>query len=348
MHYNAGVSDPIIDSARLSAMHWPTVDPFLFCAHHLDDYPAGNERLGPRASLAGRHLGQDFEGKDGWRMYHGSVVPGFPQHPHRGFETISIMRRGMLDHSDSLGAKARFGEGDVQWMTAGRGIVHSEMFPLLDSKAQNPAELFQIWLNLPKKNKLAEPAFAMFWNETIPNVVIGTGPKATVRVIAGELSGERAPAPPPASWASNDESDVAVFFIELEAGAKLKLPPARSAETLRTLYFHRGERLRIASRAFDEPHVVIVQSDRAIELEASGSGASVLVLQGRPLREPVAHHGPFVMNTADEIREAIRAYTETRFGGWPWESDDPVHGPEPRRFAVHPDGHLDEPDSDRS
>ena len=113
---------------------WPTIDPFLFCVHHDDAYPAGNPQFGPAASLVGRSLGQDFEGTDGWRMYHGQVVPGFPQHPHRGFETITYVRRGLIDHSDSLGAAARFGRGDVQWMTAGRGVVHSEMFPLLDSE----------------------------------------------------------------------------------------------------------------------------------------------------------------------------------------------------------------------
>jgi redox-sensitive bicupin YhaK (pirin superfamily) len=94
--------------------------------------PQGNAQFGPDASLAGRDIGSDFEGKDGWRMYHGDVVPGFPQHPHRGFETVTIVRAGYIDHSDSLGAAARFGMGDVQWLTAGAGVVHSEMFPLLD------------------------------------------------------------------------------------------------------------------------------------------------------------------------------------------------------------------------
>ncbi|HEY6458978.1 MAG TPA: pirin family protein, partial [Polyangiaceae bacterium] len=107
---------------------WATVDPFLFCAYHDDAYPAGNEALGPAASLAGREMGQDFAGKDGWRMYHGTTVPGFPQHPHRGFETVTIVRRGLIDHSDSLGAAARFGGGDAQWLTAGRGVSHAEMF----------------------------------------------------------------------------------------------------------------------------------------------------------------------------------------------------------------------------
>jgi len=128
---------------------WETVDPFLFCVYHDDAYPRANAQMGPEASLAGRDIGQDFSRKDGWSMYHGETVPGFPSHPHRGFETVTIVRKGLIDHSDSLGATARFGGGDVQWLTAGKGIVHSEMFPLLDAGAPNPLELFQIWLNLP-------------------------------------------------------------------------------------------------------------------------------------------------------------------------------------------------------
>jgi redox-sensitive bicupin YhaK (pirin superfamily) len=139
------VADPLVlETLPLTSSPWPTIDPFLFCVHHDDTYPAGNGRFGPDASLTGRELGADFAGVDGWRMYHGLEVPGFPQHPHRGFETVTYVRRGLIDHSDSLGAAARFGRGDTQWLTAGRGIVHSEMFPLLDDDAPNPLELFQI------------------------------------------------------------------------------------------------------------------------------------------------------------------------------------------------------------
>ena len=103
-------------------------------------------------------------------MYHGSDVPGFPQHPHRGFETVTFVRRGLIDHSDSLGATARFGRGDTQWLTAGGGIVHSEMFPLVDTVEPNPTELFQIWLNLPAADKMVEPYFTMLWADDIPVV----------------------------------------------------------------------------------------------------------------------------------------------------------------------------------
>ena len=130
------MGDSVIQTVPLGPQ-WATVDPFLFCVHHLDIYPAGNEQLGPDASLAGRDIGMDFAGIDGWRMYHGATVPGFPQHPHRGFETVTFVRRGFVDHSDSLGATARFGRGDVQWLTAGKGIVHCEMFPLLDREGEN-------------------------------------------------------------------------------------------------------------------------------------------------------------------------------------------------------------------
>ena len=151
---------------------WDTTDPFLLCVHHDDAYPRGNAQLGPNASLAGRDIGQDFAGKDGWRMYHGRTVPGFPSHPHRGFETVTIVRKGLIDHADSLGAAARFGNGDVQWLTAGRGVVHSEMFPLLRADQPNPLELFQIWLNLPAAGKMAAPHFTMFWSEDIPRHVV--------------------------------------------------------------------------------------------------------------------------------------------------------------------------------
>ena len=182
---------------------WQTIDPFLFCVHHLDHYPQGNASMGPAASLAGRNLGQDFAGKDGWSMYHGMTIPGFPAHPHRGFETVTIVRQGHIDHSDSLGATARFGPGDVQWLTAGEGIVHCEMFPLRHTDQANTAELFQIWLNLPASHKMVKPHFTMLWGEQIQDVhhVDAQGLATDIRVVAGSLDQAQGLAPPPDSWA---------------------------------------------------------------------------------------------------------------------------------------------------
>ena len=158
----------ILEAFRLGSPPWPTIDPFLFCVHHNDQYPAGNDDMSPKASLYGRNIGSDFSGKDGWSMYHGDSVPGFPRHPHRGFETVTVARQGYIDHSDSLGATARFGNGDCQWMTAGAGVVHCEMFPLVNKDKGNPTELFQIWLNLPQKEKMVPAYFTMLWKESIP------------------------------------------------------------------------------------------------------------------------------------------------------------------------------------
>jgi redox-sensitive bicupin YhaK (pirin superfamily) len=199
----APVEDLVLGAEPLG-FQWKTRDPFLFCVHHDDKYPAGNAELGPAASLAGRELGSDFAGKDGWRMYHGEVVPGFPSHPHRGFETVTIVRRGLIDHSDSLGAAARYGQGDVQWLTAGKGIVHAEMFPLLDQGSPNPLELFQIWLNLPKDDKFVEPHFKMFWSHAIPRRTERDreGRTTELTVIGGSYRDSRAPHAPKATWPS--------------------------------------------------------------------------------------------------------------------------------------------------
>jgi quercetin 2,3-dioxygenase len=324
---------------------WETADPFLFCVHHDDAYPAGNERFGPAASLAGRNIGQDFAGKDGFRMYHGSVVPGFPQHPHRGFETVTIVRRGYIDHSDSLGATARFGAGDVQWLTAGEGIVHCEMFPLLDRAKPNPLELFQIWLNLPGEDKMVAPHFTMLWSQDIPRRVFTdeAGRKAEITVVAGQLADARAPSPPPRSWAARADTDVAIWSIRLDPGAIWTLPAAHP-ETVRTLYFFRGPSLRIAGETIGSHAAVTIRSDVDARLEAGEAECEILVLQGRPIGEPVVQYGPFVMNTRAEVQRAISDYQRTRFGGWPWPSDDPVHGKDAGRFARHADGREERKD----
>jgi len=316
---------------------WQTVDPFLFCVHHDDAYPAGNDELGPAASLAGRELGQDFAGKDGWRMYHGDRVPGFPGHPHRGFETVTIVRRGLIDHADSLGAAARFGRGDVQWLTAGKGIVHSEMFPLLDRARPNPLELFQIWLNLPRADKMVEPHFSMLWDASIPRHV-ATGVEVTV--VAGGFGDVVAPPPPPHSWAARSEADVAIWSIRLQPGATWTLPLAR-AGTNRTLYWFRGGALTVGGRALAGHCGVALRPDVATPVAAGDDAVELLVLQGRPIGEPVVQHGPFVMNSRAEIQQAFVDFQRTRFGGWPWPDEAPVHGRDEGRFARHADGRVE-------
>ena len=332
-------TDPILQTVPLG-FQWPTIDPFLFCVHHDDRYPAGNGSFGPAASLEGRDLGQDFEGKDGWRMYHGQDVPGFPAHPHRGFETVTYVRKGLIDHSDSLGAVARFGRGDVQWVTAGQGISHSEMFPLLDEDGPNPLELFQIWLNLPSADKLVDAHFTMLWDDAIPRhtVTDADGRTVVVTVVAGTLAGLTPPPPPPRSYASRPEAEVAIWNLRMDPGASFELPAATADGVIRTLYLYEGDGVRIASHDLPASTAAVLRTDRPVLLTAGDTPVEALVLQGRPIGEPVAQYGPFVMNTRAEIEQAFEDYRRTEFGGWPWPADGPVHGTDPARFARHADG----------
>ena len=337
------MSDSVLQTVPLG-MPWQTADPFLFCVHHLDRYPAANEHMGPVASLAVRDIGMDFSGADGWSMYHGSIVPGFPQHPHRGFETVTFVRQGLVDHSDSLGATARFGRGDVQWLTAGSGIVHCEMFPLLDRTGPNTTELFQIWLNLPADDKMVDPYFTMQWRGDIPRLALtdDDGHRGEVTVIAGTIDGIRPLAAPPDSYASRTDSDLAIWHVVLEPSARWEVPPASSADTTRTLYVFEGS-ISVAGHTVDAPTGVIVRPLEVVTVAAGPEGAEVLVLQGRPIGEPVAQYGPFVMNDRAGIEQALVDYQTTGFGGWPWPTDDPVHPRVARRFARHADGRLQEP-----
>ena len=322
---------------------WQTIDPFLFCVHHNDAYPRGNAAMGPAAPLSGRNLGQDFSGKDGWSMYHGQTIPGFPSHPHRGFETVTITRQGLIDHSDSLGATARFGGGDVQWLTAGKGVVHCEMFPLLNTDQPNPAELFQIWLNLPARNKMVQPHFTMFWREDIARVLArdAAGRTTEVACVAGSLGDAKGLPPPPDSWASHSESDLAIWTLKMEPGARWTLPAATGQGTRRMLYFFAGTALTIDGQAVPPSSAVEVAADQDVELVNGEAVTELLVLQGRPIGEPVAQYGPFVMNTQAEIHQAFADYRATEFGGWPWGASDPVHPREQGRFARHADGRVE-------
>ncbi len=317
---------------------WQTQDPFLFCVYHLDYYPKGNGEMGPDSELLrGRSIGNDFTIKDGWRMYHGNTIPGFPYHPHRGFETITIVNKGYCDHSDSLGAAGRFGEGDVQWMTAGRGVQHSEMFPLLNEETENTLELFQIWINLPKKDKFVAPHFKMLWHEEIP-IVNENG--ATVKVISGNYKNTKAPGPAPNSWASDNDNEVAIWNVHIEENQEFELPKA-SSEINRTVYFYEGDSITIDGKKILPNYGIQLDAESNVIIKAGSKKASLLLLQGQPISEPVAQQGPFVMNTQEELRQAFEEYRLTQFGGWPWPFPDNVHEKEMGRFAKYPDGELE-------
>ncbi len=318
---------------------WPTQEPFLFCAHHYDHYPAGNAQLGLNPThFFGRNMGSDFDVKDGFRIYHGEEIPGFPVHPHRGFETITIVRKGFADHADSLGSTGRYGEGDVQWMTAGSGVQHSEMFPLLHMDKENTLELFQIWLNLPKKNKMVQPDFKMLWANTLP-LVNSNGAKVTI--VSGEYGDHKFYQAPQNSWASDPANQVNILLVKLEPGGTFSYPARKNVN--RSLYFFEGEGVTLDGQKVLGKNALFMDPNTALSVEAA-SECEFLILEARPIGEPVVQHGPFVMNSQEEILQTIRDYRQTQFGGWKWQRHDMIHGPGTQRFAKYPDGRIEKPD----
>jgi redox-sensitive bicupin YhaK (pirin superfamily) len=185
----------------------------------------------------------------------------------------------------------------------------------------------------------------MLWGEDIPTVVAvdDEGRSTEVTVIAGSLGSAVPLAPPPSSWASRPDADVAIWHLRFDAGAAWELPPARPG-TARVLYVFEGDRLVVGDEAVSASTAAVVDASQPVPVRAGAEGpVEVLVLQGRPIGEPVAQQGPFVMNTEAELRQAFNDYRRTGFGGWPWPADDPHHGPDADRFARHADGRVEEP-----
>jgi redox-sensitive bicupin YhaK (pirin superfamily) len=252
-----------------------------------------------------------------------------------------------VDHTDSLGLTARYGAGDTQWMTAGAGIQHCEMFPLLHKQRGNPLDLFQIWINLPAVSKMCPPAFAMHWAESSPSALALCG-GVKVRLVAGTLEGRQASPPPPNSWAAQPEHDVMIAVLSVPAGATVTVPPAQKAAATRVLYAVGGSVVKVGDageEALKKGFCAKVQAAVPLTLTAADVDAEVLLLQGVPIGEPVAQHGPFVMNTAEEISQAFADFRRTRFGGWTWPREDFAHGRDTPRHCVHPDGRKEMPGS---
>jgi len=231
----------------------------------------------------------------------GDYIAGFPAHPHRGFETISYMIAGRMRHKDSAGHEGLITDGGVQWMTAGRGVVHSEMPEQNDGLMEG----FQLWLNLPAKDKMCAP-----WYRDIPNQQIArfmTDAGATVQVIAGRSHG--------VEGAVQREGTEPIYLdIELSAGARFEqhLPPGHNA----FLYVFRGE-VTVEGCAVPRARMAILASPpdaEGVRIEAAAA-SRVLLIAGRPLGEPIAQHGPFVMNTQAELQQAVEDFRAGRFTG---------------------------------
>ncbi|MGC1458734.1 MAG: pirin family protein [Steroidobacteraceae bacterium] len=231
----------------------------------------------------------------------GDYIAGFPAHPHRGFETVTYMLDGRMRHQDNHGHEGVLVPGAVQWMTAGRGIVHSEM----PEQQQGRMRGFQLWLNLPAHAKMMEPAYQEFGPERIPLASPTRG--VHVKVIAGRVGAVSGPVVQPAT-------DPIYLDVELDPQASLvhALPAGHSA----FVYVFEGE-LSVGSGAGAQrlaQHTLGVLGEGAeVRLQAGALAARAILVAGRPLREPVARSGPFVMNTQDELRQAFEDYRNGRF-----------------------------------
>lgn len=306
-------------------------DPWVARFHHIDNYPAGDGEQGVKEEdLLDHEIGEDIDESLPFRMYYGDRIPGFPVHSHRGFETITVVLDGVVDHHDSHGNHGRYKKGDVQWMTAGSGIRHTELFPLVNDYEDNRTELFQIWLSLPSWNKLVDCDYKMLWREEIP-VVEKEG--STVTVIQGNFENVQGLDATEASWAYDERSNLRILIIEIEAGSTVAINGV--SETLnRKLYIYEGGGVRIGDQTVEGKKSMVLDGVSTFEIEALDD-AKLLLLEAEPMNEPILNDGPMIMNTQEEILEGYRDYWDNQFGGWPWDDPSPVHKKDEGRFSAN-------------
>jgi len=228
-------------------------------------------------------------------------IAGFPSHPHRGFETVTYMLDGRMRHKDNHGNEGLLVPGSVQWMTAGRGLVHSEMPEQEEGRMRG----FQLWVNLPAKDKMVDPRYQEFDAAKIPGVQPTAG--VAVKVIAGEVGGVRGPIAQPAT-------DPVYLDITLDAGAawEYALPEGQNSFA----YVFEGDAMLgdgEDARALATHEMGVLGGGDVVKLQAGATGARLILVSGRPLREPIARHGPFVMNTRQELMQAFVDFQEGRF-----------------------------------
>jgi len=231
---------------------------------------------------------------------------GVGTHPHRGFETVTIVYQGEVEHRDSTGKGGVIGPGDVQWMTAAGGILHKEFHSEAFTRKGGPLEMVQLWVNLPAKDKNAKPGYQTLLNRDIPSVALPNG-AGTLRVIAGAYGGKRGPAH---TFTPMDVWDVR---LKQASAASFTLPEGR---TVAVVVLKGSVQVNGDTSAREAQFVLLDRKGGEIKLEAS-SDASLLILSGDPIDEPVVMHGPFVMNTTDQIRQAMVDFQSGKFGDIP-------------------------------
>jgi quercetin 2,3-dioxygenase len=221
-----------------------------------------------------------------------SYIAGFPDHPHRGFVTVTIMLEGLMRHQDSVGNDGLLRPGDVQWMTAGRGIIHSELPEMIDGRLKG----FQLWVNLPAEKKMMQPGYQDISADRISTARFAGG---SARVIAGTFEGTEGPAQP--------QIPIRLLDVQLEAGTEWTIEPAAGNDVFMCVYEGAvnspdGEG---ATHTIAAPGVAVFGGEGAVSVVAGAEGADILYCEGEPIQEPVEKYGPFVMNTRAELQQAV-------------------------------------------
>jgi len=240
---------------------------------------------------------------------------GVGEHPHRGFETVTVVYEGEVEHRDSTGAGGKIGPGDVQWMTAGAGILHEEFHSEAFTRRGGNLHMVQLWVNLPAKDKMTTPSYQTLLNKDIPVVAL-PGEAGSLRVIAGEFGGRRG--------AARTFSPVDVWDVRLEQGRNATFN-FKEGNTVALVILRGNVQINGGDIVREGQFVLMDREAGDVLLEAGGVDASFLVLSGEPLDEPIAGYGPFVMNTNEEIEQAIRDFNSGQFGRIPPRTLDSAH-----------------------
>ena len=231
---------------------------------------------------------------------------GVGQHPHRGFETVTIVYKGEVSHRDSTGQGGTIGPGDVQWMTAGAGILHEEFHSEAFTRDGGELEMVQLWVNLPARDKMATPGYQAIVDAQIPSVPLPEG-AGSVRVIAGDYLGNKGPA--------HTFTPIDVWDLRLNQGAQVTLP-VPEGHTAAVVVLRGTVQVNGETVVRDAQMVLLDRAGDALTLDANND-AVVLLLSGEPIDEPIVGHGPFVMNTRDEIVQAMKDFGRGKFGQMP-------------------------------
>ncbi len=298
----------------ITDIHWDIEDPFIFASHHFDLYPVGNERQAPpKEQVDKKDLGNDYYKLFGYRLYTSKMTPGFQLHSHWGYETITLVPQGYVDHFDNLGNQGRYGYGDMQWVTAGGRYHHCEMYPLVHQDRQNPQLVTQIMLNLPLSEKNTPPEVHTVWKE---DLVEFEEDGCTFTLLVGNFMGRTAEAPSKRSWAADPAHHVTVLRVLMKPGSTFKLGKTEAAS--RNIYLTEGG-ATVAGRPYKASTRLKLKTDCEVEITMGDTESEVWLLEGDPIGEKQSRWGPAVLGSDNEVREAVNIIRKEELEEWPWD-----------------------------